>query len=163
MRNSSFWKCIWYIKITVISANFYLLMIDNPSLRLVLTALFELNDSLSLEFIDKIVNTLPIEPDKNTTINGFINLAPVIQVMQHNSTDNYVYQGSLTTPPCDEGVTFIIANQLFPITIEQFISIKHVIKFNSRYTQNTPGKENLLLLPRTCIKPKNSLKSFNVQ
>ena len=147
-------------------ANFYLLTIDKPSSRLVLTALFELSDASSLQFMDEIVAALPevVEPDTSTRINGSINLAPIIEVMQHNSTHNYVYQGSLTTPPCDEGVTFIITNQTFPLSIKQFIEMKKVIKFNSRYTQNIPGDENLLLLPRKCINSENhDEKLFSVQ
>jgi carbonic anhydrase len=116
--------------------------------------------------MDEIVAALPevIEPDSSTIIKGSINLAPVIEVIQLNSTHNYVYSGSLTTPPCDEGVIFIIPNKTFPLSIEQFIWMKKVIKFNSRYTQNAPGKENLLLLPRKCVKSKNhNAKLFDVQ
>jgi carbonic anhydrase len=54
------------------------------------------------------------------------------------------YSGSLTTPPCVEGVTFLIANSPMPVTIQAFNAFKRVIKFNSRYTQNTLGAGNLL-------------------
>src|SRR5215471_3806060 len=123
-------------------------MIDDPSSRLVLTALFELNNILSLGFMDLIVATLPqvTKPDTETRINGTINLGPVIQVIQHNSTKNFVYNGSLTAPPCDEGVIFIIPNATFPVSMTQFVDMKKVMKFNSRYIQNRPGEINLLQL-----------------
>ena len=54
------------------------------------------------------------------------------------------YAGSLTTPPCKEGITFLIATEPLQLDIQTFNNVKKVVKFNSRYTQNGPGQENLL-------------------
>lgn len=142
-----------------------LLMIAKPCLRLVLTALFELRNTPGMDFTDKIVGELSkvVEPGKNTTINGIIDLTPVTQVIQNIQTKNFVYSGSLTTPPCSEGVTFIIPNLTFPLSINQFISLKKVIKFNSRYTQNKPGQQNLLRLPNECPLPENQDMKLAIQ
>ncbi|KAH0565976.1 hypothetical protein GP486_000622 [Trichoglossum hirsutum] len=54
------------------------------------------------------------------------------------------YIGSLTTPPCKEGITFLVTTQPLQLGIKTYNEAKKVIKFNSRYTQNDLGQENLL-------------------
>jgi len=56
----------------------------------------------------------------------------------------YQYSGSLTTPPCSEGVIWLVAQSPLPIDVASYLAFKKVIKFNSRYTQNVPGKDNLI-------------------
>jgi hypothetical protein len=60
------------------------------------------------------------------------------------SSDVLSYSGSLTTPPCAEGVTFMIVKDPLDISVADFNSIKSVVKFNSRYIQNTLGSVNML-------------------
>lgn len=57
----------------------------------------------------------------------------------------YTYAGSLTTPPCSEGVTWYVVEESLHMSVAQFHAWKAVIKFNSRNTQNAPGLENLIL------------------
>uniref|UniRef100_L2GBZ8 Carbonic anhydrase n=1 Tax=Colletotrichum fructicola (strain Nara gc5) TaxID=1213859 RepID=L2GBZ8_COLFN len=54
------------------------------------------------------------------------------------------YSGSLTTPPCTEGIAWNVVAE--PLTVDDvtFRAAKRVMKFNSRYTQNVPGQKNLL-------------------
>ncbi|KAI9803267.1 MAG: hypothetical protein M1825_002058 [Sarcosagium campestre] len=80
-------------------------------------------------------------PDTNTTT-GPLNFAALVEHIKN--TDIYQYGGSLTTPPCSEGVTWLVAKNPLPLDVKSYNAIKNVIKFNSRYTQNDPGKENLL-------------------
>ncbi|RFU82100.1 carbonate dehydratase [Trichoderma arundinaceum] len=60
------------------------------------------------------------------------------------SHDVFTYSGSLTTPPCTEGVTWYISS--LPLQIDEltYDRVKEVVKFNSRYTQNKLGEVNLL-------------------
>lgn len=59
-------------------------------------------------------------------------------------SDVFSYAGSLTTPPCSEGVDFnVVAEPVF-VDVATFRAVKSVLKFNSRYTQNAPGEINLL-------------------
>ncbi|KAF9874124.1 carbonic anhydrase [Colletotrichum karsti] len=59
-------------------------------------------------------------------------------------SDVYQYGGSLTTPPCTEGIAWNVVAE--PLTVDDvtFRAAKKVMKFNSRYTQNVPGRKNLL-------------------
>ncbi|CUS08688.1 unnamed protein product [Tuber aestivum] len=62
------------------------------------------------------------------------------------------YPGSLTTPPCSEGVSWYVVEEPLAVTVKQFNKMKKIMKFNSRITQNdysSPPKENLLALGKT--------------
>lgn len=54
------------------------------------------------------------------------------------------YRGSLTTPPCSDGLTFVVVQKPLPLDVDTFNRIKATVKFNARYTQNVPGQDNLL-------------------
>lgn len=62
------------------------------------------------------------------------------------SSDILQYSGSLTTPPCAEGVTFLIVKDPLEVGVEDFNAIKKIVKFNSRFIQNTLGGENILAI-----------------
>ncbi|OBT72848.1 hypothetical protein VF21_08073 [Pseudogymnoascus sp. 05NY08] len=54
------------------------------------------------------------------------------------------YSGSLTTPPCSEGVMWLVSTQKLKIQTATFEKVRSVIGFNARHSQNTPGFNNLL-------------------
>ncbi|KAF8848927.1 carbonic anhydrase [Acephala macrosclerotiorum] len=56
----------------------------------------------------------------------------------------HTYNGSLTTPPCKEGLEFFITSQPLELDVLSFNTFKAVLGFNSRFTQNTVGQANLL-------------------
>ena len=47
----------------------------------------------------------------------------------------YTYEGSLTTPPCTEGVRWVIAQDRVTVNPYQFEVVKRLIKFNARPVQ----------------------------
>ncbi|OUM64511.1 hypothetical protein PIROE2DRAFT_60595 [Piromyces sp. E2] len=45
------------------------------------------------------------------------------------------YEGSLTTPPCSEGVKWIVSNKVLTINLEQLLAFQRVMPFNARPTR----------------------------
>jgi carbonic anhydrase len=61
------------------------------------------------------------------------------------------YSGSLTTPPCDESVSWFVVENPLAVAVSQFNKMKKIMKFNARYTQNDHflrEAENLLELAK---------------
>ncbi|KAG9231917.1 putative carbonic anhydrase [Amylocarpus encephaloides] len=54
------------------------------------------------------------------------------------------YAGSLTTPPCAEGLTFFVASQTLPLDVNTYNKMKKILGFNARFVQSPAGTENLL-------------------
>lgn len=78
----------------------------------------------------------------SVTETGPLDFAPLVDVLAKQSL--HTYAGSLTTPPCAEGLTFFITTEQLPLNVATFNQIKAVVGFNARFTQNAVGQDNLL-------------------
>lgn len=78
------------------------------------------------------------------TNTGALDFSALVQEISRQSM--HLYSGSLTTPPCAEGLQFFITSQQLPLDVATYNKIKAVVGFNSRYPQNTPGQTNLIAL-----------------
>lgn len=56
------------------------------------------------------------------------------------------YSGSLTTPPCSEGVNWRVSTAKLAVSPASFTKVRDVIGFNSRFPQNAPGQPNILMV-----------------
>lgn len=71
-------------------------------------------------------------------------MSEVVDIIRANSLQ--IYSGSLTTPPCSEGVAWHLSTAKLSVLPSTFASVRDVIGFNSRFPQNTPGQPNILMI-----------------
>lgn len=61
-----------------------------------------------------------------------------------NGTEVFQYSGSLTTPPCTQGIAWNVVKDPIFVDLATYRAAKAVMKFNARFTQNQPGETNLI-------------------
>jgi carbonic anhydrase len=85
-------------------------------------------------FMKPIINDLPVNVDDEPKHIKHIKLADLLCDIE-NITEAYTYSGSLTTPPCSEGVTWYVNKNPQEVSVHQFLKLREVMGFNSRFTQ----------------------------
>ncbi|KAI9353445.1 carbonic anhydrase [Obelidium mucronatum] len=77
-------------------------------------------------------NKLPSAAGTTTTIPS-LNMNSIIKVL--GGAEFFSYTGSLTTPPCTEGVLWLVARKPLSISRSQLDKLRKAMPFNSRTTQ----------------------------
>jgi carbonic anhydrase len=102
-------------------------------------------DNTTTELLTSVIaNIDKVTVPGTVTKTGPLKFAPLVNILQTKPL--FQYTGSLTTPPCAEGLTFLVLEEPQPINVATFNKIKKVIKFNARTIQNTLGKGNILTI-----------------
>ncbi|KAG6899077.1 hypothetical protein C0993_001107 [Termitomyces sp. T159_Od127] len=109
--------------------------------KLVIGVLFEVYKFSTTQLLRSLAGNLPKTPG-TTVITRRLSFKRLIERIEENGL--YTYQGSLTTPPCSEGITWLVSQKVLPVDVATYKAFKTIIKFNARYAQNTPGEENLI-------------------
>jgi carbonic anhydrase len=104
----------------------------------VFAVLFELGSANSL--IDTLWNNIPAEKEKPQHI-------PEVSIQVHNLLPNdlgyFTYAGSLTTPPCSEGVSWYVLKSPATVSPQQVAAFAKIYSMNARPIQPTRGREIL--------------------
>ncbi|KAI9353889.1 alpha carbonic anhydrase [Obelidium mucronatum] len=97
----------------------------------VIGVFFELGDENP--WIQQFVDKIPENSNVTTRIPS-LDMSPIISALSRSKF--FSYTGSLTTPPCTEGVLWLVAEEPLQISVSQFKKLTKVMPFNSRTTQS---------------------------
>ncbi len=86
--------------------------------------------------VQSVWNNLPLEKGDEVAARGALNLQELLPVQRHYFT----YMGSLTTPPCSEGVLWMVMKQPVPISAEQIGIFARLYPMNARPIQSASGR-----------------------
>ena len=85
-----------------------------------------------------ILNNMPYE-EREKNENTGISINPE-SLLPHNTKDYYSVAGSLTTPPCSEGVEWYVLAEPIIISAEQLAQLKSFYSENARVPQDLNGR-----------------------
>lgn len=61
-------------------------------------------------------------------------------LLPKNKRDHYSLAGSLTTPPCSEGVSWLVLSEPITISVDQLAQLKSLYSDNARHVQDLNGR-----------------------
>ena len=109
----------------------------DSSQKLVLGVLFDPSTSPPPQ--DSLIATVAaslskiVTPGTSTNITSGLSFAAIAQHVQASQVLSYA--GSLTTPPCKEGVRWLVVRDPLPMSLDAFLAFKKTVGWNSRGTQ----------------------------
>jgi len=86
--------------------------------------------------VQTVWNNLPLEKGDEVKAATPLDLAQLLP----QDKRYYTYMGSLTTPPCSEGVLWMVMKQPVPISPEQVAIFSHLYPMNARPIQQADGR-----------------------
>ena len=86
--------------------------------------------------VQSVWNNLPLEKGDEVRAGTRIDLAQLLP----EDRRYYTYMGSMTTPPCSEGVLWMVMKQPVPISVEQVAIFSRLYPMNARPIQQADGR-----------------------
>ena len=86
--------------------------------------------------IQSVWNNLPLEKGDELAARGTLNLNDLLPTRR----DYYTYMGSLTTPPCSEGVLWMVMKQPVAVSVDQIDIFARLYPMNARPVQPLAGR-----------------------
>ena len=86
--------------------------------------------------VQSVWNNLPLEKGDEVRAGTRIDLAQLLP----EDKRYYTYMGSMTTPPCSEGVLWMVMKQPVPISVEQVAIFSRLYPMNARPIQQADGR-----------------------
>jgi carbonic anhydrase len=86
--------------------------------------------------VQSVWNNLPLEKGDEVRAGTRIDLAQLLP----EDRRYYTYMGSLTTPPCSEGVLWMVMKQPVPVSVEQVAIFSRLYPMNARPIQQADGR-----------------------
>ena len=81
-------------------------------------------------------NNLPLEKGSEVSVRGDIDMNHLLPADRRY----YTYMGSLTTPPCSEGVLWLVLQQPVPLAQDQIGVFSRLYPMNARPVQQASGR-----------------------
>jgi carbonic anhydrase len=116
----------------------HLVHADTEGHLAVVAVLFKAGDSNPL--LETLWKNIPPENDKTVEVSTISVNAADLLPSQHGY---YTYNGSLTTPPCTEGVTWYVLKSISSLSNEQLATITKLYPHDNRPTQKLNHREVL--------------------
>ncbi|MES2099072.1 MAG: carbonic anhydrase family protein [Pseudomonadota bacterium] len=86
--------------------------------------------------VQSVWNNLPLEKGEEVPARTLLNVNELLPPERHYFT----YMGSLTTPPCSEGVLWMVMKQPVPVSAEQIGIFARLYPMNARPIQSASGR-----------------------
>ena len=86
--------------------------------------------------VQNVWNNLPLEKGDEVAARGTLNLNDLLPAQR----SYFTYMGSLTTPPCSEGVLWMVMKNPVPISAEQIGIFARLYPMNARPIQSASGR-----------------------
>jgi carbonic anhydrase len=90
----------------------------------------------ALPIVQTVWNNLPLE--KNVEVPARVSID--LNTLLPTERSYFTYMGSLTTPPCSEGVLWMVMKQPVPISAEQISIFSRLYPMNARPVQSASGR-----------------------
>ena len=111
---------------------------NEETVYLVIAAMFSEGDENA--FLNEFIKAIPDHPGEEVNVRGgVVNVNDLFR--QTTKLEYYHYDGSLTTPPYTETVTWLVIKHLFKASEEQIATFKQLEGNNARHVQPLYGRK----------------------